>query len=459
MNEEIHPAAVNALVLVSKLVAGWEGAQLPCWALGRRSTIELDINSDSISHQLAHSADLAITLSYKAYIPTGLSSRTTRWVVNNVPVDEVLVLSREPRQTVLLVPLSIARAGQIKIDLLVDEAPTPRDVSESTDRRPLAVYMRSINCEVVPKHLSLKHTLIDSVKTVARATWPSNLREAAWSNADTLEKKISEFIYKKIPASVVRLGDGEGRILSNPHWLHNLDILHDVIWYQLGKDCLPSAEVYFALHQPGEAYTRVMETIRTMLQDAVRNCDALGIPTPVHFVDTVTPETVNGQLGFAGAYIEGRKIASHLAEESIFDTFIFRGLSRTGGLKRLLTGLPFVGIVYHSDVRELLAENFEINELQFTEVPAHQSFLVADSSSVHFPDAFFEIVKDLSVPFQGAVFLVGAGYLGKAYCDVIKRRGGIALDIGSVLDGWTGLGRTDVSSSARLLSRGIKLNT
>ena len=45
------------------------------------------------------------------------------------------------------------------------------------------------------------------------------------------------------------------------------------------------------------------------------------------------------------------------------------------------------------------------------------------------------------MPFPGAVFLVGAGALGKIYCQWIKERGGIALDIGSMCDAWAEVGR------------------
>ena len=34
----------------------------------------------------------------------------------------------------------------------------------------------------------------------------------------------------------------------------------------------------------------------------------------------------------------------------------------------------------------------------------------------------------------GRLFLVGAGILGKIYCDAIRRRGGVAIDVGSVMD-------------------------
>ena len=51
---------------------------------------------------------------------------------------------------------------------------------------------------------------------------------------------------------------------------------------------------------------------------------------------------------------------------------------------------------------------------------------------------FLELRETLAVPFRGAVFVVGAGAPGKIYCQWIKERGGIALDIGSICDGWAG---------------------
>ena len=48
------------------------------------------------------------------------------------------------------------------------------------------------------------------------------------------------------------------------------------------------------------------------------------------------------------------------------------------------------------------------------------------------------IQKTLDVAYQGEVFLVGAGFLGKIYCQTIKNLGGIALDIGSAADYWMG---------------------
>ena len=39
-------------------------------------------------------------------------------------------------------------------------------------------------------------------------------------------------------------------------------------------------------------------------------------------------------------------------------------------------------------------------------------------------------------PAPGEVHLVGAGFLGKFFCDQIRTKGGIAIDIGSQADRW-----------------------
>ena len=36
------------------------------------------------------------------------------------------------------------------------------------------------------------------------------------------------------------------------------------------------------------------------------------------------------------------------------------------------------------------------------------------------------------------IFLVGAGVLGKIYCQWVKEQGGIAIDLGAMFDAWSG---------------------
>jgi hypothetical protein len=56
----------------------------------------------------------------------------------------------------------------------------------------------------------------------------------------------------------------------------------------------------------------------------------------------------------------------------------------------------------------------------------------------HFRGRFKEVCEELTVNYRGELFLVAAGFLGKFYCDLIKSRGGIAIDVGSIVDYWLG---------------------
>lgn len=58
----------------------------------------------------------------------------------------------------------------------------------------------------------------------------------------------------------------------------------------------------------------------------------------------------------------------------------------------------------------------------------------------HFPDAFELVLEEISTATRvGQLVLVGAGFLGKAYCISAKRAGAIVVDIGSVFDVFAGI--------------------
>ncbi|MBZ9997321.1 hypothetical protein [Mesorhizobium sp. BH1-1-4] len=56
----------------------------------------------------------------------------------------------------------------------------------------------------------------------------------------------------------------------------------------------------------------------------------------------------------------------------------------------------------------------------------------------HYPDVFKQVCDKINTPAEGKVFLVGAGLAGKEYLKIIRDNGGIALDLGALLDAWDG---------------------
>ncbi|WP_458094685.1 class I SAM-dependent methyltransferase [Roseomonas sp. WA12] len=57
----------------------------------------------------------------------------------------------------------------------------------------------------------------------------------------------------------------------------------------------------------------------------------------------------------------------------------------------------------------------------------------------HYPDAFDAIVARIREARRGGLYFVGAGVLGKVYCQEARLAGGIAVDVGSVMDVWAGV--------------------
>lgn len=57
----------------------------------------------------------------------------------------------------------------------------------------------------------------------------------------------------------------------------------------------------------------------------------------------------------------------------------------------------------------------------------------------HYPDAFVDIVAQIRREQRSGLFFVGAGFLGKTYCHEVRLAGGVAIDVGSVMDVWAGV--------------------
>jgi len=59
----------------------------------------------------------------------------------------------------------------------------------------------------------------------------------------------------------------------------------------------------------------------------------------------------------------------------------------------------------------------------------------------HYPEMYKAVCDwiDNFDDLKGKLFLVGAGGLGKIYCDHVRQHGGQSLDVGALVDGWAGL--------------------
>ena len=213
--------------------------------------------------------------------------------------------------------------------------------------------------------------------------------------------------------SLVRLGDGEGPILCWPE--HQVPselttVLH--IWF--GRSDLSDGD---------------LQEIADGLRRATRSADVLGLPTRYQL-------TRSPRYGMVYEGIDRHDLCS--PSQLFADSGLHWYLQWSGALAYLLRGLDCVGVVGCRDIGPQIAETFGLGSARTYLVRGEHSFPGAVSER-HWPDGFKVIMEQLEAVRPGDAFLVGAGVLGKIYCDRIKAKGGVALDIGSILDSWANI--------------------
>ena len=222
---------------------------------------------------------------------------------------------------------------------------------------------------------------------------------------------LKRHIKERRPLSLVRLGDGEGRLLGFPEIVEKAELDFSLqIWF--GRTDFDSAD---------------LAALAVQLRHATLAADILGLPRPTQ---ADVPE-------WRAIFTPLERFDLLANSPLLTDTAIHRYLQMGLFYRDLLEGLPFCGLITCRDLTRQVARVFHIDHVEPYLIPGevkHPGPLRGE----HFPMRFLELRETLTVPFPGAVFLVGAGALGKIYCHWIKQRGGIALDIGSMCDGWQG---------------------
>jgi hypothetical protein len=84
-----------------------------------------------------------------------------------------------------------------------------------------------------------------------------------------------------------------------------------------------------------------------------------------------------------------------------------------------------------------IEDAFDIEVKQYT-IPDKYELLGKDGNR-HYPHAYESLLREIKVEFDGMIFLVAGGIIGKGYTSLIKEKGGIALDLGGVVDAWLGI--------------------
>jgi hypothetical protein len=234
-------------------------------------------------------------------------------------------------------------------------------------------------------------------------------------------ERIAHAVQTKTPFSMIRLGDGEGPVLCWPDF-KSPDDMALVFRRWFGHSDLSPSD---------------LDTIAEGLRAATRSADVLGIST--HYQLAKTPRYGMVLQGIEHYHLDS---PSQIMTDSAFHWY----LQWSGAIAYLLRGLPQVSVIGCRDIGPQIAETFGIGTVR-TYLVRGEHKAPGTITLPHWPDGFAEVMRQLDVIPPGSIFLVAAGVLGKIYCDRIKAKGGVALDIGALLDSWA-----NVPSRARYVT-------
>lgn len=210
------------------------------------------------------------------------------------------------------------------------------------------------------------------------------------------------------PVSLIRCGDGEKIVFDG---FDNYVNYNAILKRQLGYS--PTIE-----HA---------EQIRMNLIKAVNQCDILGVPRHKNLDNMSThwrkvEDTID-------------KYCSATMQRCSLD--IHYDILEYDEYHRMLNKRPIAYIGCRNIVAGLM-KKYKTQRVDWYEIAPEVKFTSYDGPP-HYPDQYIRVERwmDNLTP-KGRILLVGAGVVGKIYCNWWRDRGGMAMDIGSVMDEWAG---------------------
>lgn len=261
------------------------------------------------------------------------------------------------------------------------------------------------------------------------------------NNHDVLEEKLTMLIRNKTPFSLIRLGDGEGDLLFWSNYKDKYPYLASLCMIRI-------LSIMFGKKAPTK---KDWDRLANYMNDAIENSDFLGVPN-YHQTSLTLQKIKNnestdfdfrGQIGVIGVRtFLASKPSSSLQRKTFCNCHVHKSIIVF--IERLLIGAEYVSAIScYPNILDILSKKFEIKAGNLLEIPPQASNISSSPKDSHYPDRFYEIVDLINTPGyikKGELYLVGAGLLGKYYCSLVKKQGGMAIDVGSMLDVLMGFG-------------------
>ena len=259
------------------------------------------------------------------------------------------------------------------------------------------------------------------------------------------EFAVNEAFESKQPFSFIRLGDGEGALLD------------------FDEQCSLEDMEYLSEHVGKKATIKQLSTLKNNLEKAIDNTNIVGIRDDVLGVsfDEGLLKQNDEQIFLAAfkqaftlratelniCYSDARRIAklykaiknnNAYSRQKLCTQWIPFDYFLSGALTNLLERAGEIGVITaRVNIPDKLRKALNINVIEH--ITPDKTAKQIGTLIPHYPVHFNRIKSEINVKYPGMPYLVAAGLIGKSYCAEIQRQGGIALDIGALIDCWDGL--------------------
>jgi|GEM_PF-2095717 len=217
------------------------------------------------------------------------------------------------------------------------------------------------------------------------------------------------------PLCINRLGDGESLLIHT------------------GEDTQPKRLDWFLNNQFGFVMERkyVLE-IKQFVLDGYSNADIIGMPTPFH------RESCGAYWAVAEEKLN--KLAPKTIKTPTCSIDVHSELLQSGLLGKLIESQSDLIYVSCRNLTKGFKSKFKLDNVYAYHLTEEQRYAINKVKSEYYPKQYNEIIEFINnTDCKGKLCLVGAGLLGKYYCWKFKEAGGIAIDIGNVMDKFAGL--------------------
>lgn len=235
-----------------------------------------------------------------------------------------------------------------------------------------------------------------------------------------LGSMIMHAIAERKPFSFLRMGDGEGRFVS------------DISKYPIheAESCEIAKRIWF-----WNSRVFPSKLFFDQLRASYISADVVGVNPPFR----IELELRNLPIGYIGVTMGNKFIIDNLNQSNsrLTENWALQLLEKKGFFADLCQTAPDITLICpHASIKSFFLNKYN-KSVDHIQIPAEDNPYekISSINDPHYPDVFNRTIERIKESRSG-VYLIAGGVYAKIYCEAARRSGAVAIDVGSLMDAW-----------------------